>query len=114
ELVSAIGTFGDKDSIVEVFCSFAVDGDDGESAEVAAAVDFNFIEEGDGPRLGEHLTRKYARKLMFENHHLDIYTEVVRIAEHFVDAPEGGLGGRGPACDFNVDVDAIEIVVMHG
>ena len=62
EFVSAVGALGDENSIVEVAWRFAVDGDDGECAEIAAAVDFGVIEMGDGAGFGQHFVRKDARE----------------------------------------------------
>ena len=111
EFVSAIGAFRDEDRIVKVFSGFAVDGDDGKSAEVAAAIDFNVIEKGDGSRFGQHFIGEDARKLMLADHHFHVDAEVVGIAEHFDDATDGRTRWRGPACDFDIDDDAFEIVV---
>ena len=110
EFVSAIGAFRDEDGIVEVFSGFAVDGDDGEAAEVAAAIDFNVIEKGDGARFGQHLLREDARKLMLADHHFHVDAEVVGIAEHLDDAADGRTRGRGPTGDFDIDDEAFEIV----
>ena len=106
------GTRGDSDCVVEVACGFAVDGNDSAVAEVAAignaASDFIWIEMRDGAGFSENILGEDARELMLANHHLDVDAELVCVAENFNNATDGGLGGSGPAGDFDVDDHAFE------
>ena len=49
ELVAgAVGVFTDQDGVVEIAGGFAVDGDDGQGAEIAARGDFGLIQQSNG------------------------------------------------------------------
>ncbi len=58
QLVAAVGALGDEDGVVEVFGGFAVDGDDGQAAEIAAARDFVEVEVRDAAGFGEDVVGK--------------------------------------------------------
>jgi len=111
EFVAAIGALGDEDGVVEVFGGFAVDGNDGEVAEVAAAVGFFGVEMGDGAGLGEDVFREGVRQLVLADHHFDVNAEVVGIAEDFDDAANCRAGRCGPTGDLDVDDEAFQTVV---
>jgi len=77
-----VGQLADQDCVVEVAGGFTVDGDDGESAEVAAAVEFA---GGDG---GWNLLRFFqsrggemVREMKFADDDFDVNAEVVFAAE---------------------------------
>ena len=91
QLVAAVGALGHQHRVVEVAGRFAVDGDDGQAAEIAAAVGFVLVEMGHAARLGQHVFREDARQLVLADHHLDVHAEVVRDRR----APRS----RGPPAD---------------
>ncbi len=113
ELEGSVGRSVDEDGVVEVSCGFAVDGDDGQAAEIPPAGNFGEVEMGDGAGFGEHFFRKDARELVLADHHLDVDAEVVGMAQDFDDAAHGGPRGRGPGGDFDVDDEAFEVVVSR-
>src|SRR6185437_8334761 len=110
----AVDQFGDQHGVVEVAGGFAVNGNDGQLAEVAAARDLLWVEMRHGTRLGQHAFGKDARQLVFSDHHLDVHAEVVRGAEHFDDAADRGTGGGGPTGDFDIHDQAFKIGVWSG
>ena len=113
QLVAAVGALGDEDSVVEVAGGFAVDGDDGQAAKIAAAGDFVVVEVRDAAGFCEDVVREDAREVVLADHHLDVDAEIVGIAEDFDDATDGRLEGRGPAGDLDIDDQALQIVVVE-
>ena len=101
----------DEDGVVEVPGGFAVDGDDGEVAEVAAAGDFLRIEAGDGARAAssQNIVRENVREVVLADDDLDIHAKVAFAAEDFDDAAAGGTGGGGPVGDLDVDDHAFQV-----
>ena len=65
-------------------------------------------------RLGQHFIRKHPRQLVLADHHLHVYAEVVRIAEHFDHTANRGPCRRGPAGDLHVDHQAFQVAVHGG
>ena len=100
----------DENGVVEVTRGLAIDGDDGQGAEVAADSDDFGVEMSDSAGFGENLVGKNAREMVFADDHLDVDAEVVGMAENFDDFGAGGASGRGPRGDFNVDDETFEIV----
>jgi hypothetical protein len=99
----------DENGVVEVTRGLAIDGDDGQVAEVAAVSDDFGVEMSDSAGFGENLVGKNAREMVLADHHLDVDAEVVGMAENFDDFPAGGASGRRPRGDFNVDDETFEI-----
>jgi hypothetical protein len=114
ELESAVGAIGDEHGIVEIARGLAVDGDDGQIAEVAAAIYFGWVDVGNGAGFGEDFFREDAGELMLTDHHFDVDAEVIGIAEDFDDATDGRSRGSRPAGDLNVDNEAFEVVIVCG
>ena len=114
EFITAAGALGHQNCVVEIAGGFAVDGDDGQAAEVAAAVGFRLVEMGDAARLCQHIVWKDARQLVLADHHLDVDAEVIGIAENLDDAAHGRTRGRGPTGDFDIDHQALKILARLG
>ena len=113
ELEGALWTLLNEDGVVEVARGFAVDGDDGQAAEITPAGGFGGIEMGDGASFLKHTRRKDARELVLADHHLHIDAEVVRMAEDLNDSAHGRPRGGGPGGDFDVDDEAFQILVIR-
>ena len=110
ELVVSVGELADEDGIVEVAGGFAVDGDDGEVAEVAAALQFSGRDRrGDGAGFGDDRLGKVVGQVVLANDDLDIDAEIVFVAEDFDDAAARIFGCGGPVGDFAIDDQAFEI-----
>ena len=110
ELIRIVGELGDEDGIVEVVGGFAVDGDDGQVAEVAAGGDDFGIEMGDFAGFGEDGFGEDVREMVFADHHLDVDAEVIGIAEDLDDAAAGGTVGGREVGDLDIDDESFEIV----
>jgi len=99
-----------QDGIVEIASGLAVNGDDGQVAEVAAGGDGFGIETGNGARFGENFLGKDAGEMVLADDHLDIDAEVVGMAEDFDDLAARGTDRGGPGGDFDVDNETFEVV----
>ena len=111
QLEIAIGKISDGNRVVEVARGFAVDGDDGKRAEVAAVANFSRRDDGGYIlRVFERRRGKFVRQVKFADGDFDVDAEVVLPAENFNDASARVLRGGGPVGDFNVDDDAFEII----
>ncbi|SPE19890.1 hypothetical protein SBA5_250120 [Candidatus Sulfotelmatomonas gaucii] len=122
ELVAAVRALADEDGVVKILGGFAVDGDDGEGAEVAAAGDFggvemsdgaSFGEDGgvemsDGASFGEDVFGKDAQELMLADRDFDVDAEVVGRTEDFNHTADGRARGSGPTGDFGIDDEALK------
>ncbi len=101
----------DGDGVVEVARGFAVDGHDGELAEVATGAGLGGGNGRlDGLRFGQNFSRKMVREVKLANDDFDVHTEVVFVADDLDDLTAGILGGARPVGDFDVDHDVFEIV----
>ena len=111
QLEVAVVEAADGDGIVEVARGFAVDGDDGEIAEVASGAGFGRVDDGLN-RLccGQDFWRKAVRQMEFANDDFDVYAEVVLVAEDLDDFATGILSGAGPVGDFDVDYYVFKVV----
>ena len=107
--VAGGGVVVDENGVVEVAGGLAVDGDDGQVAEVAAGGDDFGVEMSDSAGFGENLVGEDAREMVLADDHLDVDAEVVGMAENFDDLAAGGASGCGPGGDFNVDDETFEI-----
>ena len=100
----------DVNGVVEVARGFAVDGDDGEFAEIfpAGAVDFG---NGQGETLGfvQDFAGEGVRKMMLANNDFGIHTEIAGAAEDFDDAAGGRSAAARIAEEFDVDDGAVEL-----
>ena len=80
--VVAVGQAIYPDGVVEIAGGFAVDGDDGERAEIAAAGEFRLA---DGLRhafgLLHHFGRKAVREVVFADDDFDVDAEIVGVAQ---------------------------------
>ena len=78
ELVAAVGAIGDENGVIEVAGGFAVDGDDGQAAEIGAAGDYHL---GRDARLMRASARTFSGKtrgkLVLANHHLHVDAKVI-------------------------------------
>ena len=107
ELIAAIGALGDQHRVVEVARGLAVDGDDGQGAEICAAGGFVRVEMGDGARLGQHVSGKMRGNWCLR---IIISTSTPKSSErpeHFDDAANGRTRGRGPTGDLDIDDQAL-------
>ena len=95
QFVIVVGQHADENSVVEVAGGFSVDGDDGEIAEVAAALKFAG-RDGGGNVLGffEHCRREMMRQVEFADGDFYVDAEVVFAAEDFDDTCRAGSAWR--------------------
>ena len=115
KLVTAIGALADENGVVEVACRLAVDGDDGERAEIDPLIGNVGIDNAltgvrDPTRFGEDGFGKDTRKLMLADHHLHVNAEVVWMPKNFNDTANGRARGCGPTGDLDVDDEAVNSV----
>src|SRR5580704_10183385 len=107
----AVGFVLDVYGVVEVARGFAVDGDDGQMAEIFAALRVGF---GDGlrERFGfvRDFGRKNVRQVMLANDDLDVYAEIAGAAENFDDAAGGGCAAARKFQNLDVDDGSVEFV----
>jgi len=100
----------DVNGVVEVAGGFAVNGDDGEFAEIfpAGAVAFG---NGQGEALGllQNFAGEGMGKMMFANDDFGIHTEIAGTAKDFDDASGGRSAGARIAEEFDVDDGAVEL-----
>ena len=110
ELEVAVRHAADGDRIVEVARGFAVDGDDGQRAEVAAMAQ---LAGGDHRvevlRFLQDFDREAMRQVKLADDDLDVDAEVVFVAENFEDAAARVLGRRGPVGDLDFDDYTFEV-----
>jgi hypothetical protein len=109
EMPTAVGAMLDVDSVVKVASGFAVDGDDGEMAEIFAALAVG-IADGNSTMFGvaEDFGGKRVREMVLANDNFGVDAEFAGAAENFDDAANGGLSTAGVAEEFNVDDGAFE------
>src|ERR1019366_7313272 len=84
QLEIAVGEIAHGDGVVKVARSLAVDGDDGQSAEIAAVA--KFLRRDDGAyilRLFKRCRGKVMRQVKLADGDFDVDTEVVLAAEDF-------------------------------
>ena len=94
ELPVSVGERLDENGVVEVAGGFAVDGHDGEAAEVLAESQFFVGEGGDGLGGGvggfcQDVGGEDVGEMVLADDDLDVDTEVVGVAENFEDAALG-------------------------
>src|SRR6266404_444373 len=97
--------------VVEIARGFAVYGDDGKVAVVAAVTEFagvNYVLDGLG--FFDHVGREAVGQVKLADHDLDVDSEVASFAEDFHDAATGLLRGAWPVGDFYVYYYAFEIL----
>ncbi len=110
----SVGKVAYRNGIVEVAGGFAVDGDDGQRAEITAMAKLlRWNHGGDGLRLFECRRGKVVRQVKFTDGDFHVDAEIVLTAENFEDAAARILRGRGPVGDFDIDHDAFEIVPVR-
>src|SRR5579872_1996242 len=117
QLEIIVGQHADQDGVVEIAGSFAIDGNDRQSAEVATAAEFRaWDRRGHLLRFFERGRGKMMREMEFADDDFDVDAEVVFAAEDFDDASAGRLSGRGPVGDLYVDDCAFEVgpVIVAG
>src|ERR1700733_8711396 len=104
-----IGQRGHADGVVEIARGFAVNGDDGELAEIAASREFGFCDflffvSG----FNQNFFGENMRQVMLANDDFDIHADFTRASENFQDASDGRETTFGVALDFHVHDSAIE------
>jgi hypothetical protein len=102
----------DEDRIIKIACRFAVNGHDGQVAEVAARDDLASVEMGYGSRFFQNVFREDAREMVLANDHLDIDSEIFFVAEHFNHAAPRRAVLLGPVRDFYIDNQALKIIAL--
>jgi len=111
KLVITVLEARDEHGIVKVAGGFAVNGDDGQMAEITARGDFFLRDDGvDLLRFFQHLRGKDVRDMVLADDHLHVDAEIVFIAEDFSDASAGALCGGRPLRDFYFDDDVFQVV----
>ena len=85
----------DEDGVVEVARGFAVDGDDGKIAVVAAVAEFSCggLRCSIACASSQHFGGKAMRQVKLADHDFDVDAEVIFVAEDFDDAAARVLGG---------------------
>ena len=110
KFVVTVGEIADEDGIVKVAGGFTIDGDDGEVAEIAAALEFGGRNRGgDGAGFGDDGGRKVVGQVVLADDDLNIDAEVVFVAEDFDKAATGILRGGGPAGDLAIDDETFQV-----
>jgi len=111
QLEVAIIEMADEDGVIEVTRGFAVNGNDGQIAKVAAASKFR---AGDDLRdvLGffQSRRRKMVRQVKLADHDFYVNPKIVRFAQNLNYAAARALRGRGPISYFCVNHQAFKIV----
>ena len=110
----SVGEKSHADGIVEIARRFAVNGDDSEIAEIAAAgelrpCDFLFLVS----RFGQNFVGKNVRQVMLANYDFDVHADFARAAENFQDATDGRETTLGITPDFDVYDGAIQLRKTH-
>src|SRR6516165_6478335 len=105
-----VGKQADVDGVVEVAGGFAVDGYDGQVAEVTTELEFarrnrgrnalRFVERGGGETVGE---------MEFADDDFYVDAEIVLAPQDLDHLAAGVFGGARPSGDFYVDYDAFEV-----
>ncbi len=109
--IPAVRAALDVDGVVKIARGFAVNGDDGKIAKIAAAVGLRGGDGlGRGLRLVDHVFREAMRQVVLANHDFDVDAEFVRPAEDFDDAARRGHAAAREARDLHVNHGAIERV----
>src|SRR5580693_910748 len=97
------GKRGHVDGVVKIASRLAINGDDGEAAEIAAAYD---VGGSDlllrGARFGEHFVGENMRQVMLANDDFDVHADFAGAAKNFDDASYGCQAAFGMARDFHV------------
>ena len=114
QLEVAVRERADVDGVIEIARGFAVDGHNGQIAEIAAAAQLRFRHLLlHSARLRQHLRIELVRQMMFADDDFDVNADVARASENF----DHAAGGREPsfriARDFDVDHPAIELGQPH-
>src|SRR5262249_31168530 len=110
KLVIAIFKPANKNRIIEVASCLAIDSHYGQVAVVLAAHQFQAGDVGpNGLCFFQHIVGENMRQVVFANDDLDVYPEVVLVAENFDDAAAWVLCGRGPVSDLNIYDHAFKI-----
>jgi hypothetical protein len=101
----------DVDGVVEIARGFAVDGDDGKLAVVAAMTRSSASGISDAmAALLRSLRAGSGEAVKLADHDLDVDAEIVFFAENFDDAAARILRGAGPVGDFYIDDYAFQIL----
>ena len=110
QLEIVVGKQADVDGIVEVTGGFAVDGYDGQIAEVAAALEFARRNRGeDALRFFERGCREKMGEMEFADDDFYVDAEIILAAQDLDHLAAGVLRGARPVGDFYVDYDAFEV-----
>jgi hypothetical protein len=109
EVPTAVGAMLDVNGVVEVAGGFAVDGDDGEMAEIFAACAVG-VADGNGAVFGvpQDFGGKRVREMVLANDDFGVDAEFAGAAENFDDAADGSLSAASVAEEFDVDDGAFE------
>ena len=117
ELPVAVGQRLDEDGVVEVAGGFAIDGDDGEAAEIMTEGELFRAQRSDGLGGGvvsfsEDVGGEDVGETVLADDDFDVYAEVVGVAEDFEDAALSGAAEGWEVGDFDVDSKAFEGLVL--
>src|ERR1700722_17688875 len=111
QLEMAIRESSNRHGVVEIAGGFAVDGDDGNRAEVAAMAKFLCRNHGGNIlRLFQCGRGKMVRQVKFADRNFDVNAEVILPAEDFEDAPTRILCGRRPIGNLHINDHAFEVI----
>ena len=95
QFVVAVLELADVNGVVEIARGFAIDGDDGKLAVVAAVTQFVGGDDVfDGLRFFDHCGREAVGQVKLADHDLDVDAEVVFFAENFDDAAARAVAWR--------------------
>ena len=104
-----LAVLADENSVVEVLGGFAVDGNDGQLAKIAAAGGFLLVQVSGGARLLENLGRENMGQMMLADDDFDVHTKIVFPAQDLDDPAARGTGRGRPVGDFHVDHHALQV-----
>src|ERR1017187_904087 len=107
QFIVAVFELADVDGVVEIARGFAIDGDDGKLAVVAAVAqcvggNHGFYAGLDGLGFFDYFGREAMGQVKLADHDLDVDSEVVFFAEKFDHAAARFLRGAWPVGDFHV------------
>ena len=111
--VVAVGLPLDVDGVVEVLGVFAVNGDDGQVAEVLAIDQLgavNFLRDAAG--FGQHVLFKQAGQVVLADHDFHVEAELARVAQQLDHAAARRAASAGVARDFYVHHCVVQVFAL--
>src|SRR6185437_12682364 len=110
--VAGCGIMLNQHGVIKVAGRFAVDGDDGQMAEVAPRGYFLWVKMSDGEGLGQHVLREDTWQVVLADDHLNVDAEIFFMAENLDDTASRGAFLLRPMRDLDIDNQALQIVAV--